>query len=315
MQLAFLFPGQGSQSVGMLTPWLQEPLVLNTLAEASEALQYDLLDVIQSGPSEKLNETAVTQPAILAVSVALWRLWQSQTDIQPSFMAGHSLGEYSALVCAGAIHFQDAVQLVRRRGECMQAAVPEGVGAMAALLGIAPDAAKQVCEEATRSTGKRVVAANFNSKEQTVISGEKSAVEKAIELAKAAGAKRGILLPVSVPSHSPLMEKAAAAFAADLDALQIQTPRISVINNVDVKIETDPTAIKQALHRQLTQSVRWVETVEALVAAGVTNAVECGPGKVLSGLVKKIHEGLDCQPLTDKSALAAILEKVNDIHG
>lgn len=302
MSLAFVFPGQGSQSIGMVAN-LAETFseIADTYAQASEVLGYDLYAVVSDGPQEKLNSTDVTQPAMLAAGVATWRIWNNQGGPQPQVMAGHSLGEYTALVCAGAMEFTDAIRLVASRGQYMQQAVPAGSGAMAAILGLDDDAVRAVCNEA--AAGEVVEAVNFNSPGQVVVAGNKSAVERATELAKEKGAKRAVILPVSVPSHCQLMKPAADMLANDLEQIEIRQPAISVINNVDVKIETDPNAIRQALIRQLYQPVRWVEVIQAMAGNQVTRILECGPGKVLMGLNKRIDKSLAHAALADTQCM------------
>ena len=302
-QLAIVFPGQGSQSVGMLTELAGEyPGVQDTFAEASGVLGYDLWALVQNGPEEALNQTDRTQPAMLAAGVALWRLWCEQGGPQPAFMAGHSLGEYTALVCAGSLVFADAVRLVAERGRCMQDAVPAAVGAMAAILGLSDDQVRQACSEA--ADGEVVSAVNFNSPGQVVIAGHKTAVDRACEKAKAMGAKRALPLAVSVPSHSSLMRPAADVFATTLAATVIQPPRIPVIHNADVTVHESPDAIRDALVRQIYSPVRWVETVQFLAAQGVTRIVEAGPGKVLTGLNKRIDKNLAASAAFDSTSLA-----------
>ncbi len=286
---AFIFPGQGSQSMGMLSTFSDYPQVKNTFSQASEVLDYDLWDLIQNNPDDKLNETEFTQPAILTASIALWRIWQDEMAEQPSLLAGHSLGEYSALVAAQSLDFQEAVLLVSKRGQFMQEAVPEGVGAMAAVLGLSDDEVKQICINAAQN--EVVSAVNFNSPGQVVIAGHKAAVNRALELIKQAG-KRAILLPVSVPSHCLLMKPAAEKLEHALKNITFKTPQIPVFNNIDVKCETDPDAIKSALIKQLYMPVRWVEIIEAM-SATCEIFVECGPGKVLTGLNKRINSELN----------------------
>ena len=306
MSLAFVFPGQGSQSIGMLAELAAaHPIVTETFAQASAVLGYDLWEVVQQGPADKLNQTAATQPAMLAAGVATWRVWQSQSDIKPELMAGHSLGEYTALVCAGVIAFEDAIKLVAERGRLMQEAVPEGEGAMAAILGLDDDVVIDTCDRA--ALGEVVSAVNFNSPGQVVIAGKKAAVERAVEIAKDEGAKRALLLPVSVPSHCSLMEPAAEKLLAQMAAITFNTPQIPVINNVDVKAENDPEAIRNALARQLYMPVRWVESVEAMAADGVDRIIECGPGKVLAGLNKRIVKSMAAQPVFDPATLEKAL--------
>jgi len=307
--LAMVFPGQGSQSVGMLAELAEAcPLVEETFSQASGVLGYDLWERTQKGPADLLNQTSCTQPAMLTAGVATWRCWKNQTDRLPAMMAGHSLGEYTALVCAGAIEFVDAVALVEKRGETMQNAVPEGSGAMAAILGLDDDQVISVCAQAAQ--GEVVSAVNFNSPGQVVIAGNAAAVERAMDLAKQAGARRTLLLPVSVPSHCSLMQPAAQAFANDLAAISIKPPAVRVLHNVDVAMHDQPDAIRQALSAQLFNPVRWVETVHAMHGAGIATILEMGPGKILAGLNKRIEksmQGIAVQTAEDiEKALAAI---------
>lgn len=306
--LAFIFPGQGSQAVGMLNDFADNEVVQSTFKEASDALGYDLWQLVSEGPAEKLNQTNHTQPALLTASVALWRLWNENSSASPSVIAGHSLGEYSALVCAGVLSLADGVKLVEKRGEFMQASVPEGVGAMAAVIGLEDDKIIKACAQAK---GEQVVSAvNFNSPGQVVIAGNKEAVERAGELCKEAGAKRVLPLPVSVPSHCALMKDAADKLAEEFNNVTFNTPSISVVNNVDVAIETDVTAIKNALIRQLYSPVRWTETIEKLAADGVETALEVGPGKVLQGLVKRINKSIACTSVNDNASLEQAISLV-----
>jgi len=289
--LAMVFPGQGSQSVGMLAALAAEfPVVGETFSQASGVLGYDLWQRVQEGPAELLNQTACTQPAMLAAGVATWRCWQANTDAEPALMAGHSLGEYTALVCAGAVDFEAAVRLVEKRGLAMQNAVPEGTGAMAAILGLDDDQVVALCAQAA---GDEVVSAvNFNSPGQVVIAGHAAAVDRAMALAGEAGAKRALRLPVSVPSHCALMKPAAEAFAGDLEATEFRVPRIAVMHNVDVSIKDSAGDIRAALAGQLYRPVRWVETIRAMHAAGIARVLEMGPGKVLAGLNKRIEKSM-----------------------
>ena len=291
MTLALVFPGQGSQSQGMLAELAaQHDEVTATFGAASEILGFDLWELVQSGPVEKLNETVFTQPAMLAAGVATWRLWQKQGGKKPAAMAGHSLGEYSALVCGGAIEFEQAVGLVKTRAELMQNAVPAGEGAMAAILGLEDQAVRDVCKQA--SADGIAEAANFNSPGQVVVAGQRVAIERAIELAKESGARRAIMLAVSVPSHSSLMIPAGEALAQALNFAAFQTPSIPVINAVDAVPYADADDIRMRLSRQISNPVRWVDTVQRLVADGASSIVECGPGKVLTGLVRRIDRSL-----------------------
>lgn len=285
MSTALVFPGQGSQFIGMLGEVADHPGVIALIEQASDVLGYNMMNLIQSGPEDKLNNTEFTQPALLATSVALWHLYRDGNDM-PKVMAGHSLGEYSALVAAGALDFEDALRLVSARGRFMQEAVPAGVGGMAAILGLDDDSIIKAC--AMAAEGEVVSAVNFNSPGQVVIAGNKAAVERASEAAKSLGAKRALPLPVSVPSHCALMKPAAVQLEKVLADITVNTPTIAVMNNVDVVAETDPARIKDALLRQLYSPVRWVEVVQAMAALGATSFVECGPGKVLCGLNKRI---------------------------
>ena len=308
--LAIVFPGQGSQSVGMLTELCQQyDIVKHTFAEASAALGYDLWALVSQGPEAELNETHRTQPALLTASVAVWRLWQQQGGATPAYFAGHSLGEYSALVCAGVLSLADAVKLVEKRGNYMQQAVPAGVGAMSAMMGLDDDAIALACQQAAQ--GEVVSPVNYNSPGQVVIAGHKAAVERAGELCKAAGAKRALPLPVSVPSHCALMRPAAEQLAQDLAALNFNNAVIPVVNNVDVAIAADNLAVKDALVRQLYSPVRWTETIEWLAAQGVTDVLELGAGKVLSGLIKRINKELATGSVGDVAALQAALAVKN----
>ncbi|WP_448213009.1 ACP S-malonyltransferase [Colwellia sp. MEBiC06753] len=304
--LSFVFPGQGSQTVGMLSDFADNQIVQQTFQEASDALGYDVWALVASGPAEKLNATNFTQPALLTASVALWRLLQSEIQSQPAFLAGHSLGEYSALVCAGVLSLADAVVLVEKRGEAMQKAVPEGVGAMVAVIGLADDAIVNACNEAAQE--QVVSAVNFNSPGQVVIAGNAEAVERAGNLCKEAGAKRVLPLPVSVPSHCALMKPAADELAAEMESITFNAPVIPVVNNVDVAIETEVDAIKSALIRQLYSPVRWTETVEFLAKQQIENLLEVGPGKVLQGLVKRIDKSLNCIAVNDVASLTSAKE-------
>ncbi len=300
-KLAFVFPGQGSQAVAMLSDFSDNTIVQKTFSEASDALGYDLWRLIAQGPAEQLNQTHITQPALLTASVALWRVWQAESDVIPSILAGHSLGEYSALVCAGVLSLTDGVKLVEKRGEYMQTCVPAGVGAMAAVIGLEDQAIIDACTQA--QADEVVSAVNFNSPGQVVIAGHKAAVERAGELCKAAGAKRVLPLPVSVPSHCALMSDAADKLAADLENITFNAPTINVVNNVDVSIETSGEAIKAALVKQLYSPVRWSETVSQLGEQGITQMVEVGPGKVLQGLAKRINKSISCVSLNTLDSL------------
>ncbi|MEO8279100.1 MAG: ACP S-malonyltransferase [Ideonella sp.] len=285
---AFVFPGQGSQAVGMLDAWGDHPAVVETLAEASDALGEDIKGLIYAGPKEALDLTTNTQPVMLTAGVACYRAWLSETGLRPTVVAGHSLGEYSALVAAGSLSLADALPLVRFRAQAMQEAVPVGVGAMAAVLGIDAEAVRLACADAARISGEVVEAANFNDPKQTVIAGTKAGVAAACELVKTRGAKRALLLPVSAPFHSSLMRPAAERLKERLIGVVLQAPSIALINNIDVATPTDANAIRDALYRQAFGAVRWVEVVQAIRARGVSVILECGPGKVLSGMVKRI---------------------------
>ena len=301
---AFVFPGQGSQSVGMLDAWGDHPAVVQTLAEASAALGEDVARLIHEGPKEALDLTTNTQPVMLTAAVACWRAWQAEGGPEPAAVAGHSLGEYSALVAAGALTLADALPLVRLRAQAMQEAVPVGAGAMAAILGLDPEAVRQGCERAAAETGEVVSPANFNDPKQTVIAGSKTGVDKACELIKAMGAKRALPLPVSAPFHCSLMRPAAERLRERLAGVAVAAPRIPVVNNVDVAMVSDPDAIRDALYRQAFGPVRWVETVAALRARGLMHVFECGPGKVLSGLVKRCDAELATACVMDAASLA-----------
>jgi [acyl-carrier-protein] S-malonyltransferase len=290
MKFACVFPGQGSQAVGMMAEFIERhDEVKNLFKRASDALGYDLAGIIANGPAEELNKTTTTQPAMLVAGVAAWKVMRMSTQQKPVLMAGHSLGEYTALVCAGALQFEDAVKLVAERGRLMQSAVPEGVGAMAAILGLDDDQVKSVCAQGS-GAGSVVEAVNFNSPGQVVIAGHAAAVDKAMELAKAAGAKRALKLPVSVPSHSSLMVEAAKQLGERLAKIEIRTPEIPVLQNFDARVHADPKEIAECLQKQLYKPVLWVDTVNNMFAQGIQATVECGPGKVLAGLNKRIYK-------------------------
>jgi len=311
MTFALVFPGQGSQSVGMLAELgAVHAQIKETFQEASDALGYDLWQLIQDGPEEELNKTHITQPAMLTGGVAIWRLWQAQTDSMPAIMAGHSLGEYSALVAAGSLSLSDAVNLVADRGRFMQEAVPAGIGAMAAILGLDDEKVIAVCESS--ASDEVVTAVNFNSPGQVVIAGHAAAVERAVDAAKAAGAKRALMLPVSVPSHCSLMMPAAEKLAARLADITINAPTVPVINNVDVKAESDPAAIREALKRQLFCPVRWVDTIQSFAAQGIQQVVECGPGKVLAGLNKRINREMTGFTTSDIAGLDKAVQAIQE---
>jgi len=302
MSTAFVFPGQGSQSIGMLNSLAAEfPLVESTFQEASAALGLDLWQLVTKGPEEQLNRTENTQPAMLAAGVATWRVWRDLGGAMPILMAGHSLGEYTALVCAESLHFADAVRLVADRGRFMQEAVPIGQGAMAALLGLDEDAVRKVCASAAQ--GDVVEAVNLNAPGQVVIAGSKAAVERAIAQAKEVGAKRAVLLPVSVPSHCALMHPAAERLNTRLHEIDVRPPNTPVVHNVHVTTESDPSGIRAALVRQVESPVRWVETIERMTLEGVTRIVECGPGKILTGLNKRIAKSIECVAVFDPASL------------
>lgn len=306
--LAFVFPGQGSQSLGMLTYMAQKyDAVLSTFSQASAVLGYDLWQLVQQGSEQQLNQTEHTQPALLTAAVAVWRVWCEQTERRPGVMAGHSLGEYTALVCADAIDFDDAVALVAKRGQFMQNAVPQGAGAMAAIIGLDDAAVAEVC---IQSAENDVLApANFNSPGQVVIAGTKNAVERACDNAKQAGAKRAIVLPVSVPSHCQLMQPAAKHLQAFIEKLTIKTPRTPVIHNVDVKQYDDVDSIRQALIQQLTCPVHWSETTQLMAEQGIKEIIECGPGRVLWGLNRRIDKSLNNKAIYNLDSLEVVLKE------
>lgn len=307
-KFAMVFPGQGSQTVGMLAELAGDyPIVQETFKQASEVLGYDLWQLVQEGPAEELNKTWQTQPALLTASVAVYRVWQQKYPaLKPEVMAGHSLGEYSALVCAGVLDFQDAVKLVELRGKLMQQAVPEGTGAMYAIIGLDNDAIINACKQAEQ--GEVVSAVNFNSPGQVVIAGAKAAVERAAALCKEAGAKRALPLAVSVPSHCALMKPAADQLSVSLESITLKEAGVSVLNNVDVKNEMEADAIRNALVRQLYSPVRWTETVEKMAQNGVEVLVEVGPGKVLNGLTKRIADSLQSVSVNDVKSLDSVEE-------
>lgn len=307
-KIAVVFPGQGSQALGMLADLAAtHPIVEATFAEASSVLGYDLWQLVQQGPVEELNKTWQTQPALLAASVAIWRVWQQEKGTEPLLMAGHSLGEYSALVCAGVLDFKQAISLVELRGKLMQEAVPAGTGAMYAIIGLDNASIAKACEESAQ--GQVVAPVNFNSPGQVVIAGNKEAVERAGAACKAAGAKRALPLPVSVPSHCALMKPAADKMAVALENVSFSQPQYPVVNNVDVKVETSAQEIRSALIRQLYNPVRWTESVEYMAQQGVEQLVEVGPGKVLTGLTKRIVDTLTAVAVNDTATLSAALEQ------
>lgn len=305
--LAFVFPGQGSQQIGMLADIAARwPLVQDTFVQASEALGYDLWRLIQEGTQEELNLTENSQPALLASSVAVWRIFCAESAVRPALLAGHSLGEWSALVCGGVLDFADAIKLVRLRGRYMQEAVPVGVGSMAAIIGLADDIIEKCCREAAQDDV--VNAVNYNSPGQVVIAGHLSAVGRAIELCKAAGAKRALPLPVSAPFHTSLMKPAAERLSVHLAETQFQKPAIPVVHNVTSKSESDPAAIRNLMVEQIYSPVGWVACVQTLIEQGITQVVECGPGKVLAGLVKRINKELAVESTDNSGALALTIE-------
>jgi len=305
-KFAFVFPGQGSQAIGMLNGFADNAVVQQTLAEASDALQFDLAKLIAEGPKEELDLTTNTQPVMLTAAVAMYRAWIAAGGKIPALVAGHSLGEYSALVAAGVIPFKDAVPLVRFRAMAMQEAVPVGQGGMAAILGLSDADVLAVCAEAAQ--GDVVEAVNFNAPAQVVIAGHKAAIERACEIAKAKGAKRALTLPVSAPFHSSLLKPASDRLREYLAELAFSAPQILLINNVDVAIASNVDSIKDALVRQAANPVRWVESVQKMAADGVTDVVECGPGKVLAGLTKRINGELTGHAIVDQASLDAVLE-------
>lgn len=308
MKFAFVFPGQGSQSLGMMAAYGDSPVMRATFDEASAALGRDLWQLVTDGPAEALSQTVNTQPLMLTAGIAVWRLWQEKGGLQPAMVAGHSLGEYAALVAAGVLDLKVAVPLVELRAKAMQEAVPAGVGAMAAILSLDAEKVKAICAE--HAQGEVVQAVNFNSPEQTVIAGHKVAVERAAEACKAGGAKRAVMLPVSAPFHSALMQPAAERLQTALAGLDFKAPVIPVVNNVDVAVVTDPAGIKAALVRQAAAPVRWVETMRAMQAAGITHVFECGPGKVLAGLTKRCADGLAGGAMNDLAGVDATLALV-----
>ena len=306
-KLAFVFPGQGSQSIGMLSDLAENyDTVVSTFTEASEALELDLWDLVQKGSEEELNKTEKTQPALLTASIAIWRTWLENGGSRPAILAGHSLGEYSALVAAGVISLSEGVRLVQQRGQFMQAAVAPGEGAMAAIIGLDDDQVEQACSGAEQ--GQIVSAVNYNAPGQVVIAGEKAAVDRAIELCKKSGAKRALPLAVSVPSHCELMKPAADQLKQALERVEFATPEIPVVNNVDAKIENSPEAIKDALVRQLYSPVKWVAGINFMLNEGVDATYECGPGKVLSGLNKRIAKQLDIKSLQNSASLQSAIQ-------
>ena len=308
MKLAFVFPGQGSQTVGMLDSFAENDSVREALAVADSALSENLSGLIQEGPAEDLNLTVNTQPALLTASVAMYNAWLAMGGVRPEVMAGHSLGEYSALTAAGVFSLHDAVQLVRFRAKVMQEAVPVGVGGMAAIIGLSDDAVFDVCRQA--SEFGVVEAVNFNSPGQVVIAGEKDAVQKACEIAKASGAKRGLMLPVSAPFHSSMMKPASVALASRLEEVPMQAPTIDVVANIDVSIHHTPQEIRTALAQQAAGAVQWVKTIEYFKSIGVTHIVECGPGRVLAGLIKRIDLTIQVRNINSAESLQAVYDEL-----
>jgi [acyl-carrier-protein] S-malonyltransferase len=310
MKFAFVFPGQGSQSVGMLDAFVDVSAVRETLQEASDVLGQDIAKLIAEGPADELNLTTNTQPVMLSAAYAIYRAWRAAGGPDPAWVAGHSLGEYTALVVAGALSFRDALPLVRFRAQAMQEAVPFGVGGMAAILGLDDDTVRAACQEAGEAGAGVVQAVNFNAPAQVVIAGHKGAVDKACEIAKAKGAKRALLLPVSAPFHSSLLKPASDRLSEYLAGVEIHAPRIPLVNNIDVACVSDPAAIKDALVRQAAGAVRWVECVQAMAREGITDIIECGPGKVLMGLTKRIDSSLVGSALVDPVSLEATLKLI-----
>lgn len=306
MKLALVFPGQGSQAVGMMQGFADSRIVRDTFAEAAAVLGQDLWQLVADGPAEELSATVNTQPVMLTAAYAMYRAWLEAGGPAPAIVAGHSLGEYTALVAAGVLAFADALPLVRFRAQAMQEAVPLGTGAMAAILGLDDDAVRAACAEAAQ--GEVVEAVNFNAPSQVVVAGHQAAVERCAAAAKARGAKRAVMLPVSAPFHSSLLKPAADRLRERMQSVAFQAPRIAVVNNVDVAMVTDPAQIRDALARQACNPVRWVETVRAFVAQGVTHVVECGPGKVLAGLTRRIEGGLQGLAITDPASLQQCME-------
>ncbi|TXI29299.1 MAG: ACP S-malonyltransferase [Nitrosomonas oligotropha] len=304
MKFAFVFPGQGSQSVGMMNGYTDLPIIQETFQEASDILKQDFWSMVNNGPADDLNLTINTQPLMLTAGIAVYRAWESLGGEKPAYLAGHSLGEYSALVASEALSFADALALVRFRAQAMQQAVPEGVGGMAAILGMDDEIIETICRDITNQNSEESLEpANFNSPGQIVIAGHKNAILQGIEMAKSKGAKRAIMLPMSIPSHCSLMKPAADSMRQQLAHVPLQSPRIPILHNADVKTHTDTADIKEILIRQLTSPVRWVDTIKALAADGITHVVECGPGKVLAGLNKRIDPSLQQLSLADGEAI------------
>jgi len=310
MALAFVFPGQGSHSVGMMNALAAVyPVVEHTFAEASDVLKKDLWSLVQNGPETALNQTEVTQPVMLVAGVATWRVWKQVNGPEPQLMAGHSLGEYSALVCADSITFTDAVQLVADRARFMQEAVPAGQGGIAAILGLEDDAVRALCER--EAQGETLDAVNFNSPNQVVIAGSAAAVARAVEASKAAGAKRAVVLPMSVPAHSRLMQPAAKRMAGRVQSVDVRAPRIPIIHNAHLKTESDAASIRTALVRQIDSPVRWTDTILKMTSEGISRIVECGPGKVLTGLNKRIAKQVETFPVFDPDSVQDTLSKLS----
>jgi [acyl-carrier-protein] S-malonyltransferase len=309
MKLALVFPGQGSQSVGMMAGYEVFPVVRESFAEASAALGQDLWALVSDGPEEALNQTVNTQPVMLAADVAVYRAWRAAGGAEPSLLAGHSLGEYAALVVAGALELSAALPLVRFRAQAMQEAVPAGVGAMAAVMGLDEAGIEAACAEAAQ--GQMVEPVNFNAPGQIVIAGHREAVERAVAAAKAKGAKRALMLPVSAPFHSALLKPAAERLARYLATVKVERPRLPVVHNVDVKVADSADAVRTALAAQAARPVRWIETVQSFAVQGVTHVLECGPGRVLTGLVKRIAPEIEAMPLNDAEAIAAAIASLS----
>lgn len=309
MKLAFVFPGQGSQSVGMMSGYSDLLEIQQTFSEASEILHQDVWSLANNGPAEELNQTLNTQPVMLTAGIAVYRAWLSLTGVTPQILAGHSLGEYTALVVSEALSFRDALELVRFRAQSMQQAVPEGIGAMAAILGLEEDAVDAICKEVTQQTSDEIVeAANFNTPGQIVIAGHKNAVQKAIERTLSRGAKRAILLPVSIPSHCSLMQSAVETLQSQLAQKTFNEPKLPILHNADVTSHTEIASIKNILLQQLVKPVKWIDTIHAFANQGVTHVIECGPGKVLMGLNKRIEPNLQHVSLYDKKSIEQTIE-------
>lgn len=314
MKFAFVFPGQGSQSVGMMNGYTDLPIVQETFQEASDILKQDLWSMVNNGPADDLNLTINTQPLMLTAGVAVYRAWNSLEGGKPAFLAGHSLGEYTALVAAETLSFTDALSLVRFRAQAMQQAVPEGVGGMAAILGLDDEIIETICHDITnQGKGESLEPANFNSPGQVVIAGHRNAILQGIEMAKSKGAKRAIMLPMSIPSHCSLMQPAAGSMQQQLEHVMLHTPKIPILHNADVKPHPDTADIKRILVRQLTSPVRWVETIRAFAAAGITHVVECGPGKVLAGLNKRIDQNLQQLSLANGETIKQAIDNLRII--